>query len=66
MCSNSTEATKKLPNAVKMTDIKIKFPKYLNALKLKRNEREKGRERGGERKGFLGSSQECRILINCN
>lgn len=62
----SNRSNQKLPNAVKMTDIKFKFPQYLNALKLKRDEIE--REEEEEKEMILGrdSSQDCRILINCN
>lgn len=65
----SNRSNKKLPNAGKMTYIKIKFPQYLNASKLKRNEKERKEEREEEEKERIlrqDSSQDSRILINCN
>lgn len=65
---DSNRSNKKLPNAGKMTYIKIKFPQYLNASKLKRDEKERKEEREEEEKKILrhDSSQDCRVLINCN
>lgn len=62
----SNRSNQKLPDAVKMTDIKIKFPQYLNASKLKRDEKEREEEEEKERILRRDSSQDCRILINCN
>lgn len=65
---DSNRSNKKLPNAGKMAYIKIKFPQYLNASKLKRDEKERKEEREEEEKKILrhDSSQDCRVLINCN
>lgn len=64
----SNRSNKNLPNAGRMTYIKIKFPQYLNASKLKRDEKERKEEREEEEKQILrhDSSQDCRVLINCN
>lgn len=62
----SKRSNQKLPNAVKITDIKFKFSQHLNALKLKRDEKEREEEEEKERILGRDSSQDCRILINCN